>query len=169
MRGRAGLLDKHPWSTVEPPHGPVEVQFLRQIVLGETIAPFRLLNTVTAVIPLVGLNLLDAAAARNAGHRDIAVWLRDVEQKWAEQSNQQADGQPRMTLLARIDHMHNLSGQAGQPTIRVLYTKSGTRLSAAHIAADDALVDHTAYWASVRSPNEAAYLIAVTAVRSKSE
>jgi hypothetical protein len=161
MRGRIGLLDKNPWSTIEPPHGPVEVQFLRQVVLGETIAPFRLLDAVTAVIPLDGTNLLDSAAATTAGHRYVAAWLRDAEAKWAQHSNQQVDGRLRMTLLARINHMRNLSGQTGQPTIRVLYTKSGTRLSAASIAANDALVDHTAYWAPVRSPNEAAYLNAV--------
>ena len=66
-----------------------------------------------------------------------------------------------MTLPARLDHMRNLSGQVGQPTIRVLYTKAGTRLSAAAIAANDALVDHMAHWASARSQAEAAYLVAV--------
>ena len=161
MRGRAGPLDKHPWTTVEPPRGPVEAGFLRQVVLGETIAPFRLLDAVTAVIPLDGPRLLDAAAASDAGHRYLAAWLRDAEAKWAAHSNKGSDGQPRMTLSARVDHMHNLSVQAGQPTIRVLYTKAGTRLSAAGIAADDALVDHMAYWASARSSNEAAYLVAV--------
>jgi len=161
MRGRAGPLDKFPWTTVEPPRGPVEAEFLRQIVLGETIAPFRLLDTVTAVIPLMGLKAMDSVAASEAGHRHLAAWLRDAETKWAEHSNKGTDEQPRMTLLARINHMRNLSGQAGQPTIRVLYTKAGTRLSAASIAANDALVDHMAYWASARSQAEAAYLIAV--------
>ncbi len=161
VRGRAGSLDKHPWTTVEPPRGPVEVQFLRQLVLGETIAPFRLLNPVKAVIPLEGSRLLDSATASDAGHRHVSAWLRDVEAKWAEHSNKGTDGQPRMTLLAQIDHMRKLSCQAGQPTIRVLYTKAGTRLSAVTIAADDALVDHKAYWASARSPDEAAYLVAV--------
>jgi len=73
MRGRAGSLDKFPWTTVEPPCGPVEVEFLRQIVLGETIAPFRLLNTVTAVIPLKELKTMDAATARDTGHHHVAA------------------------------------------------------------------------------------------------
>ena len=161
MRGRAGPIDKKPWTKVEPPRGPVEVEFLRQVVLGETIAPFRLLETVTAVIPLKGLKVMDAATARDAGHYHVAAWLRDAEAKWTEHSNKGTDGQPRMTLLARIDHMRTLSGQAGQPTIRVLYTKAGTRLSAAIIAANDALVDHMAYWASARTQAEAAYLVAI--------
>lgn len=66
-----------------------------------------------------------------------------------------------MTLMERIDHMRNLSVQAGPPTIRVLYTKAGTRLSAARIAANDLMIDHKAYWATARTVKEAAYLIAV--------
>jgi len=161
MRGRKGALDKYPWTTVEPPSGPVELQFLRQVILGETVAPFRLLEPVVAVIPLDGPKMLDAAAASGAGHRHLAPWLRDIEAKWAAHSNKATNGTPRMTLSARLDHMRTLSGQAGQPSIRVLYTKAGTRLSAVTIAADDALVDHKAYWAPARSPEEAAYLVTV--------
>jgi len=161
MHGRAGPLDKYPWTTVEPPRGPVEIQFLRQILLGETVAPFRLLDTVTAVIPLDGAKLLDAKAATEAGYRHLAAWLRDVEHKWTEHSNKKADGVPRMTLSERLNHMRGLSVQAGPPAIRVLYTKAGTRLSAARIAANDVLVDTKAYWASARSQAEAVYLIAV--------
>ncbi|MDP3746352.1 MAG: N-6 DNA methylase [Phenylobacterium sp.] len=161
MRGRAGILDKLPWTEVEPPRGPVETPFLRQLVLGESLAPYRLLETVTAVVPLDGARLLDAAGAASAGHRHLAAWLRDAEEKWSERSSKRADGRTAMTLLQRIDHMRNLSAQAGPPTIRVLYTKSGTRLSATTIIGGDTLVDHMAYWAPVRSQNEANYLTAI--------
>lgn len=161
MQGHIGSLDKSPWNDVTPPRGPVEVQFLRQIALGETIAPFRLLQTVTGVIPLAGQKLLTASTASENGYHHLASWLRDTETKWAEHSNKGADGQPRMTLLERIDHMHNLACQAGQSTIRVLYTKAGTRLSAVRVAPDDTVVDHMAYWAAARSLDEAGYLIAL--------
>ncbi len=161
MLGRAGALDKFPWTSVQPPRGPVEAKFLRQLALGETIAPFRILNTVTAVIPILGSKVLDATAARDAGYRYLAAWMRDIQEKWAEHSNKGPDGKLRMTLLHRIDHMRTLSGQAGTPAMRVLYTKAGARLSAVRLAANDILVDHKAYWASARSPAEAGYLIAV--------
>jgi hypothetical protein len=161
MRGRAGALDNPPWTEVEPPHGPVETQFLRQLVLGESLAPFRMLQTVTAVIPLEGMRLLDSAAASEAGHRHLAAWLRDSEAKWAEHSNKGRDGRPRVSLMRQIDHMHKLSSQTGPPSIRVLYTKSGTRISAAAIVGGDALVDHKAYWATAGSRDEAGYLLAV--------
>jgi hypothetical protein len=67
-----------------------------------------------------------------------------------------------MTLSAQIDHMRKLSVQSQAAAAeRVLYTKAGTRLSAVRLVATDAIVDHKAYWASVRSSAEAGYLIAI--------
>jgi SAM-dependent methyltransferase len=161
MRGRAGKLDKAPWTRVEVPSGPVEARFLRPLLLGETITPYRLLEPVTAVIPLEGATLLDAAAARDAGHPHLASWLRDIEAKWAEHGAKNAAGAPRMTLSQRIDYMRNLSAQATEAAIRIAYTKAGTRLSAAQIANAGAIVDHKAYWAAARSADEARYLLAI--------
>ncbi len=162
MQGRVGRLDKHPWSTVQPPRGPVESEFLRQLVLGESIVPFRMLNTVTAVIPMSGGTVLNAASARAGGHRHLAAWLADIEAKWIEHANKAANGHPRMTLSAQIDHMRKLSCQGGpNSTTRVVYAASGTRLSAARLLNSDAVVEHKAYWASARSPAEAAYLTAL--------
>ncbi len=56
VRGKTGLLDKAPWKDVAAPQGPIEAQFLRPILLGETIAPFRVLETALGVIPLSGTN-----------------------------------------------------------------------------------------------------------------
>ena len=51
VRGKPGALDKRPWREVEPPRGPVEV-VLRPLLLGESIAPFRLLTSVLSVVPI---------------------------------------------------------------------------------------------------------------------
>jgi hypothetical protein len=161
VRGRTGKLDKHPWNTVEPPQGPVEEVFLRRLLLGETIAPYRLLEPALAVIPLDGATLLDAAAARAAGHRYLAAWLRDIETKWAQHSNRTTAGAPRMTLSAQLDHMRKLSVQSQPASVRVVYTKAGTRLSAALLNDTATVVDHKAYWAPARSVNEGRYLTAI--------
>ena len=162
MQGRAGRLDKHPWTAVEPPRGPIEAEFLRPLALGESVAPFRMLDTVTAVIPLSGGKVLDAAAARAEGHRHLSGWLADVEAKWAAHAKKQADGQPRMTMSSRLDHMRTLSGQAtAAEAERVLFNTSGTRLCAARLDATDGIVDMKAYWTSVRSSAEAYYLLAI--------
>lgn len=161
MRGREGKLDKKPWTGVEAPRGPVEARFLRPLLLGVTIAPFRLLEPVTAVIPLDGATLLDAAAARDADHRHLAAWLRDVEAKWAAHCAKDAAGAPRMTLAQQLDYMRKLSGQATETPLRVIYPKAGKVLCAAWTAASDWIVDHKAYWAPARSPEEAAYVVAL--------
>jgi SAM-dependent methyltransferase len=161
MQGRAGPLDKRPWTSVEPPHGPVEKEFLRQVVLGETITPYRLLKGVSAVIPLDCDVLLDSVAARDAGYRHLAAWLLDIELKWASLANKGVNGEPRMTLSQQLDHMRKLTVQCRRSEHRVLYTKAGTRLSAAILSDVDAIVDHKAYWANARSQDEAAYLLAI--------
>lgn len=161
MRGRVGSLDKYPWTTVDPPSGPVELQFLRKVVLGELIAPFRVLKTAIAVIPMEGADLLDAAAASEAGYHHLAAWMHDAETKWNALSNKNTAGQPRASLVEGLDHMRKLSAQAGVFPIRVFYTASGTRLSAVRIISTDAIAEHGAYWAAARTENEAAYLTAV--------
>lgn len=161
MQGRAGKLDKAPWTTVEPPVGPIEARFLRPIILGETVVPFHLLEPVHGVVPMVGATLLNAETAQAEGHDNLARWLRDIEAKWAVHSNRGSDGKAGMTLTARINHMHTLSAQAGGRPNRVVYTASGTRLSAARVASSDAIVEHKAYWAAARTEEEASYLVAV--------
>ena len=77
VRGRVTSIDKLPWRNVEPPRGPMEIEFLRPLLLGETIAPFRLLAPALAVVPTESA-VLDAAAAFDAGHRFLASWLRNA-------------------------------------------------------------------------------------------
>ena len=161
VRGREGPLDKMPWLRVPPPAGPVEAEFLRPLLLGESLAPFRVLDTVLAVIPVEGLEVLDARDAAAAGHRHLAAWLRDAEAKWLEHASKRADGALRMTLRDRINHMRTLSLQLTAPGPKIAYTKAGTFLSATLIEDPNVIVDHKAYWAPIRSLDEARYVCAI--------
>ncbi len=161
VKGRVGNLDKRPWTGVEPPEGPVEREFLRPVALGEFVAPYRSLELVTGVVPIVGGTILTSATADALGHRGLAAWLRDAEGKWNEHSNKDAAGHARMSLAERVDAMGCLRAQAARSPIRVLYTKAGTRLSACWIEDDDIVVDHKAYWTAANSREEAAYVTAV--------
>jgi hypothetical protein len=161
VRGRKGSLDKMPWLEVLPPAGPVEGRFLRPLLLGESVAPFRLLDPVLAVIPVEGHTVLDAQEAAAAGHRHLAAWLRDIEEKWVAHASKNADGSLRMTLRERLDHMRNLSLQLTAPGPKIVYTKAGTLLSAAVVEDPNVIIDHLAYWAPLRSLDEARYLCAI--------
>lgn len=105
LRGRIGNLDKRPWTEVDPPEGPVERIFIRRIALGESIAPYRLLDLATGVVPMDNGEILTAASAERMGYRSLASWLRDAEGKWNEHSNKAADGAPRVTLAQSVNHM----------------------------------------------------------------
>lgn len=161
MRGRVSTLDKRPWNTVEPPRGPVEKEFLHPVLLGESLAPFRLLRPATAVIPLDGGTLLDAKDAASRNYRGLAAWLRDIEAKWSEHSNKDAHSKPRMTLRQRLDHQRGLTMQAAGAKLRIVYAASGTLPAAVVVDEPSAFVEHKAYWATVRSADEGSYLAAI--------
>lgn len=161
VRGRVGNLDNAPWTTVEPPEGPIERGFLRPVALGQSIAPFRILGLATGVVPMANGEILNSRSAVVLGHRGLAAWLHDAEVKWNEHSNRDAEGNARMSLAERVDVMGTLRAQANRATIRVFYSASGTRLSACWSGDGDAVVDKTAYWAAANSLDEAAYLGAI--------
>jgi hypothetical protein len=158
VRGREGPMDKAPWLRIQPPSGPVEAQFLRRLLLGESVAPFRLLELALAVVPVDGPAVLDANAAAGAGYRHLAAWLRDIEAKWTANASKAADGKPRMTLRQQIDHMRKLSLQLSALGPKIAYSGSGTLVSAAIIEDASVVIEHAAYWAPIRSLEEARYL-----------
>lgn len=134
---------------------------MRRIALGESVAPYRVLDLVTGVVPMEAGAILTAASADAHGHRGLAAWLRDAETKWNEHSNKDVDGAPRVTLAQSVNHLQKLTAQAARSPVRVLYTKAGTRLSACWLEDDDVVVDHMAYWSAADSLEEAAYVTAL--------
>jgi hypothetical protein len=161
LRGKAGKLDKAPWNKVEPPHGPVEIEFVRTVLLGESIAPFRMLATPSCVLPIHNREIMSSGEANNSGFRRLAAWMRDIETKWADHSAKTARGAPRMTIIQQIDYMRKLSAQLPVSPTRVVHATAGTLLAACIVTDASILVDHMPYWASARSMGEARYLIAV--------
>ena len=97
LRGRAGRQDKAPWNKVEPPRGPVEIEFVRTVLLGESIAPFRILSTASCVLPIHDRELMDSHLAGEMGFRRLAAWMRDVESKWDGHAARMIDGKLRWT------------------------------------------------------------------------
>jgi len=162
VQGRTSGQDKKPWKTVTPPRGPVEAEFLRPVVLGENLAPFRMLPLALGVIPVLDTGeVMDAARATGEGKRRLADWLTDVEGKWNAHASRDAAGKPKMTLAGNLDHMRKLSQQFPIGEVRVAYAKAGTLFASAIIQDSRAVIDHMAYWATARSMDEARYLLAI--------
>ena len=161
VRGLAGNLDNRPWTSVEPPEGPVESDFVRGIAVGSSIAPYKLLDIPQGIVPYENGDVLDSRRAGDRGFRGLSGWLHDAEEKWNQHSNKNSDGEPNVTLTQSLDHLQKLSKQFPIASVRILYPASGTRLCACWIEDENALIDKNAYWCAANSVDEAAYVAAI--------
>ena len=154
VRGRAGNQDKKPWKTIEPPQGPIESEFLRRTLLGESVAPFRVIAPLQAIIPWNEERgeLMDSGKAASRGYRRLAQWLEHAEALWNE------NGRGRRSFLEQYDYFGQLSCQFPIAPARVVYTKAGTNLAAAVVREESTIIDHKLYWARAESVAEARYL-----------
>jgi hypothetical protein len=157
VQGRVTNLDKKPWSELEPIRGPVEREFLRAVYLGESIAPYRILEPVTGVIPIepTSNTLLDSGAAAGRGYTRLSSFLNEAETVWRANSKQ------ARTFLEQIDFFGNLSGQLPIAPLRVVYTKTGTNLAATILRDQRGIVENGLYWTGTESEDEAHFLVAI--------
>ena len=169
VRGRTGTQDKEPWKAVEPPQGTLERIFLCPVLLGESIAPFRVLTPKQAVIPYdverqadnahatlqqQGV-LLDAKEAARRGYPRLAQWLEKTETLWERHKRSP------MSFLEQCDYYGKLSRQFPIAPIRVVYTASGTNLAACVIRDIESIIDSSLYWMPTERLQEASYLCGI--------
>jgi N-6 DNA Methylase len=150
--------EKKPWRDLPPLAGQVEAEFLRPAYLGESVAPFRLLSPVLAVVPWTGVNgaqLLNAGSAGNQGYVHLADWLQKAEKRWNKNSR------GNMTFIEQIDYYGKLSAQLPPAMIRVLYSASGSLPTATVLRDSQAVVEHGVYWLEAETIEEAEYLVAI--------
>lgn len=145
--------EKTPWKSIPRIRGQVERRFLRPVIQGESLVPFRVLPPSIAIVPWEGTVLGSQESAAN-GHVYLAKWLRECETLWQNHSRGSA------ALLDRLDYWKNLTAQFPIPKLRVVYAKSGKRPVAALTRDEAAVVDYTAYWMATDEA-EGAYLTAL--------
>ncbi|MDP2949991.1 MAG: N-6 DNA methylase [Chloroflexota bacterium] len=157
VESRRTSQEKPPWKHLPPVRDNVEGEFLRPLYLGESVAPFRLLEPVLAVIPWddEGKRLLDSEAAQRAGYMHLSGWLQQAERLWAQHSR------GGITFTQRLDYNGELTAQFPTPQLRVVYAASGTLPAAAILRDCSALVEHALYWIAIEIEDEARYLTAV--------
>ena len=157
LRSRRTNQEKPPWKHLPGLRGNVEKEFLRPLYLGESVAPFRVLDPVTAVIPWDSKlgRLVDAGTAQQSGYLHLAHWLNSAEQMWTQHTR--AD----ITFIAQVDYYGKLTAQFPIAPLRVVYTKAGTLPAATLLADPEALIDHKLYWATASSEAEGRYLLGV--------
>jgi hypothetical protein len=146
------------WRDIQPLQGTIEAEFVRPLHLGRTIFPFRLAEPELAIIPWDKSmkRLLHETDAELDRYPKLAEWWKRASNLWNEY------GTPGLyDLTDRIDYQRKLSRQLPLPPQRIVYTSSGSRLTAAILDDGKSLVSHTLYWASTHKLGEAHYLMAI--------
>jgi SAM-dependent methyltransferase len=156
---RRGSAEKEPWKSQPSIEHSVEANFLKPVLLGESILPFRVFCAFEGVVPVDGTKVLDSLAAANPkrGYEKLAGWLRQAEAAW---DNNKAEA-TALTWTDQQDYNGKLSSQFPLAPLRLVYAKSGTLPAACAIRNDQAVIDHMLYWTTPVDEAEATYLMAI--------
>ncbi|MEV3854923.1 N-6 DNA methylase [Streptomyces sp. NPDC050095] len=157
VRSERSAVEKAPWRDLPDLDGVVEAQFVRPVLLGENVLPYRLLPPRKAVLPIEGTNtIMHGEHDHIDQYPGLAEWWRAAEGLW-----QQHRTSARLTLLERLDFHRGLRVQLPATPLRVVYGKAGMHVSAALVEDANAVIENKLYWGTVASRQEAMYLLAI--------
>jgi len=153
---RRNNQEKEPWKLLPSIENRVEAEFLRPVLLGESILPYRLFCPFEGVVPITASGeVLDADAAANRGLDGLMGWMRKAEALWNEHQRQP------MSLVKQLDYYGKLSGQFPLAELRVVYAKAGTHPAACVLRGENYIVENLLYWSAVSTELEAHYLCSI--------
>jgi hypothetical protein len=156
VASRRSTQEKRPWNRLAGVEHAVEAEFVRPILLGESILPFRVFRTFEGVVPVDDKGaMLDGAAGGRRGKTGLAAWMTQAESLWNEHRVSE------MTLIGRWNYHNELGAQFPIPAIRVVYAKAGTLPAAAIVDDARAVIDHMLYWMPVQHRREGLYLASI--------
>lgn len=148
--------EKLPWKNLDSLEGVVESEFAYPLYLGQHVLPYRTLTPGRAVLPCIQGNLLHSGTRNLELYPGLAKWWYRAEKIWQE--NRSSD---RLTLAERLDYHGGLTTQYRIQPSRIVYTKSGMHLAASRVEDLRGVIDHTLYWATAASKEEACFLCAI--------
>ncbi len=146
VRSHRSKLERPP-SRVLPDRGPatIESQFVFKLHLGSTVLPYRLLAPELVVLPVLDGALLSGQDPRIDSSPRLATWWREGEKLW----RQHRSATTSATLSAWLNYQNKLTGQFPVPPIRIVYSASGTTLTAAIVSEPKAVIESNRTGASL--------------------
>lgn len=158
VASRRSKQEKMPWRNLPPIEARVEREFIRPVLLGESILPYRVWATFEGVVPITDNGkVLSADAAVGHDSRGLSDWMGQAERAWKENA---VEGN-RLSLTGRFDYHKELSAQFPIDPLRVVYAKAGTLPASCIVTNKRSIIDHMLYWASVSSLDEARFLTSI--------
>jgi hypothetical protein len=153
---RRSRQEKPPWRSLPSIEHRVEAEFLRVVLMGESIVPYRVLRPLEAVIPMdANGKMLSSSAAATLGMAGLHAWMSEAESLW--NSNKRS----KMSLVEMLDYYGQLTAQAKEHRFRVAYAKAGSLLAATVVREPRAVIENSLYWAPATTTDEAHYLTAI--------
>ena len=169
---RRGSQDKAPWKDLDLTAitgQTVERRHLFDVHLGETIAPYVILEPLKALLPLKQGDDAIPTDADGPGGIRLGGLERRMRGRWRTVNRFWEDNKApanKLNFLEQLDYMSKLSSQLTRQAnpdngrVRVLYNQSGTP-TATLLEDPAALVDYTLYWITCQDIREANYLLAI--------
>ena len=149
--------NKEPWNAINPVTGEVPAHWVRRLLTSNELLAFAVLPDLPqAIVPTDARGrLLGDPAAQSA------FW-GELDDYYSEHRGQ-GRNTPK-TLIGRIDYLRQVAAQLQPLRIHktlVLHPTSGDIMRAARIAPGTAILQHTIHYLRARSPDEAAFLVAL--------
>jgi hypothetical protein len=157
VASRRNSQEKKPWKDLPGVENRVEKEFLRPVLLGESIVPYRLFKPFEGVTPVTAKGeVFDSDGALNRGYDGLFDWMRKAEAVWKKNAESGT-----MTLVQRWNYHNELGAQFPIAPLRVAYAASGTNPAACVLRDNKSVIEHKLYWTAVSSEAEAGYLCAL--------
>ncbi|MGH6844469.1 MAG: N-6 DNA methylase [Methylocella sp.] len=148
--------EKLPWKNLPGIESRVESEFLRPVLLGESILLYRVFKPLEAVVPITGKGeVLDAEAAANRGFDGLHGWMKKAEKVW------NADRPSPISFVQQLDYYGKLASHFPLASLRVVYSKAGMQPAACLLRDATYVIDHKLYWSVPANEVEAHYLTAL--------
>ena len=158
VRSRRSSQEKEPWKSAEGVEHTIEAAFIRPVLLGESILPYRFFQSFEGVVPMTATGaVLTSTTADNdtLHHRHLAGWLKRAEAVWSVYSSS------KMAFSEQLNYNGKLASQIPAANLRVIYAKAGSLPAAMVLRDTDAVIDHMLYWSAPTNEDEAYFLVAV--------
>ncbi|RIJ60534.1 SAM-dependent DNA methyltransferase [Clavibacter phaseoli] len=147
--------EKVPWKNLQSVEGPIEKEFLREVLLGSSVVPYRVVWPHCAVLPVGETGVL--TLSQMVSKPLLKARWESISALWDLKKTPST----KLSLLERLDFRNGLTRQLPTAPHRVLYTASGNRIAALYTNDTSYLVEHKLYWLSVESSDEGHYLAAI--------
>ena len=169
---RRGTQDKVPWRDLDLTDitgQTIEKAHVYDVLLGETLVPYAMLEPLKAVLPLRRRDKMLAKDSSAVGGVKPSGMERRMQDRWKTvsrlwDSNKTAAN--KLSLLGQLDYYGKLTSQiewqldhGGMP-VRVVYSSAGVA-TAAIANVDAQIVDYKLFWIACQSVREANYLLSV--------